>query len=155
MHRFRIQNKLAPKYLLPNFTSVSAAHSHNTRGSEYNFVLSRDLSRSQSSFSFVSIKHWNSLPTSIKSIGEFRVFKRKLKEFLISQYNWFYGFCRTDFPCKWFWLFTILRFYSYFSCYEFLLSRTPLEKSCLIRLSWAIHETGSLQFRCNLCMFLN
>ena len=42
MHLFRIRNKLAPKYLLPNFTSISAAHSHNTRGSEYNFVLSRD-----------------------------------------------------------------------------------------------------------------
>ena len=87
LHIFRIRNKLAPKYLLPNFTLISAAHSHNTRGSGYNFVLSRDLSRSQSSFSFVSIKHWNSLPTSIKSIGEFRVFKKKLKEFLISQYD--------------------------------------------------------------------
>ena len=89
-HLFRIRNNLAPSYLLPNFTSISAVHSHNTRGSEFNFTLSRDLSQSQNGFAFTAIKHWNSLPNSIKSITEFRVFKRKLKEFLLSQYKWFY-----------------------------------------------------------------
>ena len=86
-HLFRIRNKLAPSYLLPNFTSIAAVHSHNTRGSEFNFTLSRDLSQSQNGFAFTAIKHWNSLSNSIKSITEFRVFKRKLKEFLLSQYK--------------------------------------------------------------------
>ena len=86
-HLFRIRNKLAPKYLLPNFTAVSAAHSHNTRGSDFNFTVSRELSLSRNGFSFTAIKHWNKLPNEIKCIDELRVFKRKLKQFFISQYD--------------------------------------------------------------------
>ena len=87
MHLFRIRNKLAPRYLLPNFTAVSASHSHNTRGSEYNFSISRELSLSQSSFAFSAIKYWNGLPNSIKCIESFQVFRRKLKQFLFEQYT--------------------------------------------------------------------
>ena len=86
-HLFRIRHGIAPRYLMPNFTAISAAHSHNTRGSGFNFQLSRDLALSTNSFSFTSIKQWNDLPNSIKSIDSFHVFKRKLKEFLINQYN--------------------------------------------------------------------
>ena len=86
-HIFRIRHKLAPSYLLPNFRSVSEAHTHNTRGSGFNFVLSRELSLSPTSFAFLAIKQWNELPSSLKSIAEYRVFKRKLKEFFISQYD--------------------------------------------------------------------
>ena len=86
MHLFRIRNRLAPKYLLPNFTAISASHSHNTRGSEYNFTISRELSLSQNGFAFSAIKFWNSLPNSIKCIESFQVFRRTLKQFLIEQY---------------------------------------------------------------------
>ena len=86
MHLFRIRNKLAPRYLLPNFTAVSASHSHNTRGSGYNFSISRELSLSQNSFAFTAIKYWNSLPNSIKCIEGYQVFRRKLKQFLFEQY---------------------------------------------------------------------
>ena len=86
-HLFRIRHKLAPGYLLHNFKSISDAHTHNTRGSSFNYVLSRELSLSPTSFSFLAIKQWNELPNDIKSISEFRVFKRKLKEFFISQYD--------------------------------------------------------------------
>ena len=86
-HLFRIRHKLAPSYLLQNFKSISDAHTHNTRGSNVNYVLSRELSLSPTSFSFLAIKQWNELPNDIKSIREFRVFKRKLKEFFISQYD--------------------------------------------------------------------
>ena len=82
-HLFRIRHKLAPAYLLPNFKLVSAAHTYNTRSSSHIFHLSRDFS---DGFAFTAIKQWNELPDDIKSITEFRVFKRRLKEFLISQY---------------------------------------------------------------------
>ena len=86
-HIFRIRHRLAPSYLLHNFKAISDAHTHNTRGSNFNYVLSRELSLSPTSFSFLAIKQWNELPNDIKSISEFRVFKRKLKEFFISQYD--------------------------------------------------------------------
>ena len=84
---FRIRHNLAPTYLLPNFCSISSVHSHNTRGSSFNFQLSRELSLSPSSFAFTAIKQWNSLPNNLKDIHEFRVFKRKLKQFLVEQYD--------------------------------------------------------------------
>ena len=85
-HLFRIRNRLAPKYPLPNFTAISASHSHNTRGSEYNFTISRELSLSQNSFAFSAIKYWNSLPNGIKCIDSFQVFKRTLKQYLLERY---------------------------------------------------------------------
>ena len=87
MHLFRVRNKLAPSYLLPNFRFISEIHSHNTRGSSCNFQLSRDLASSPNGFAFTSIKLWNNLPNSLKSLNEFRVFKRRLKLYLISQYE--------------------------------------------------------------------
>ena len=86
-HLFRVRHKLAPSYLMPNFKLITEAHTHNTRGSNHNFVLSRQLSFSSNSFAFQAIKQWNDLPVNIKSISEFRVFKRKLKQFLFSQYD--------------------------------------------------------------------
>ena len=77
-------------YLLPNFKFISEIHSHITQGSSCNFQLSRDLASSPNGFAFTSIKLWNNLPNSLKSLNEFRVFKRRLKLYLISQYEWFY-----------------------------------------------------------------
>ena len=120
-HLFRIRNRLAPNYLLPNFTAISTAHSHNTRGSGFNFVLSCELSLSQSSFAFTAIKHWNSLP----NIVEFWVFKRKLKQSFISQYDWLLLLLLDGF-FLWKWLGTC--FYILMLLWIFYM-RTPLEKS--------------------------
>ena len=89
-HLFRIWYKLAPTYLLPNFKSVSDAHTHNTRGSSHNFHLSRQLSLSPNSFSFTAIRQWNELPSNLKAIDSFQVFKCKLKQFLLNQYTPFF-----------------------------------------------------------------
>ena len=85
MHLFRIRHKLAPAYLMSNFKAVSTAHSHDTRGSHLNFVLPHYLSKSPNSFSFTAIKHWNALPNDLKEINIFRVFKQRLKSYLLSK----------------------------------------------------------------------
>ena len=86
-HLFRVRHGLAPRYIMTNFRSLALSHSHNTRGQEFNFHLSKDCSLSSSSFMFTAAKHWNSLPTSLKSISVFRVFKKRLREFLLSRYT--------------------------------------------------------------------
>ena len=87
-HLFLIRHNLAPAYLMPNFNLISSAHSYNTRGSNNNFCLTRDLSLFSNGFAYTAIKQWNSLPEDIKSIDQFKVFKRKLKQYLILQYEW-------------------------------------------------------------------
>ena len=91
-HLFRIRHKLAPKYLLLNFKFVCDTHTHFTRGSSYNFHLSRDLSLSPNGSSFSAVSQWNAVPNSLKSIDNFRVFKFKLKQYFLAQYGRFYFF---------------------------------------------------------------
>ena len=52
-----------------------------------NFAVSRELSLSQNGFAFTAIKHWNSLPSDLKSINNIRVFKQRLKQFLFTRYD--------------------------------------------------------------------
>ena len=84
---FKIRKDLAPSYLIPNFVSVSDTHSHNTRGSNFNFRLPRSLSLAPTTFAFTAIKDWNSLPNSVKEIDLLPSFKRKLKDYLFSRYS--------------------------------------------------------------------
>ena len=86
-HLFRVRHDLAPRYIMSNFQSLSSSHTHNTRGKEFNFRLSKENSLSPSSFMFTAAKEWNSLPNCLKSISDFRVFKRKLREYLLSRYD--------------------------------------------------------------------
>ena len=83
----KIRNDLAPRYLVPNFVSISDTHSHNTRGSNLNFRLPRSLSLAPTTFAFTAIKDWNSLPNFVKEINALSSFKRKLKEYLLSRYT--------------------------------------------------------------------
>ena len=87
IHLFKICNKTAPSYLLSRFTFVSQTHSHNTRGSEHNFQLSRDLALAQNSFSFLASKEWNALPPELKDLKDLHVFKKRLKSHLFSHYD--------------------------------------------------------------------
>ena len=86
-HLFKIKHKTAPGYLNNDFTPVSSVHSHNTRASSQNFQLSRDLALSQNSFAFLAAKEWNKLPHDIKSLTDLRLFKKRLKLHLFSQYD--------------------------------------------------------------------
>ena len=87
LHIFRIRHSLAPRYLMSNFKAVSDAHTHNTRGSSFNYSISKELSLSPSTFSYTAIKAWNSLPNSLKSIDNLALFKRRLKEYFLSEYT--------------------------------------------------------------------
>ena len=87
LHIFRIRNGLAPRYLMTNFRSISDAHTHNTRGSDYNYFVSKNLARSQNSFAYTAIRSWNSLSVTLKSISDIHIFKRKLKTALLARYT--------------------------------------------------------------------
>ena len=84
VHVFKIRAGLAPNYLGRNLTPV--VHSHNTRGSKYNFQVSKELSQNSSSFCLNAAKQWNALPTSLKEIRSLPSFRSKLKNHLASSY---------------------------------------------------------------------
>ena len=87
LHLFRIRHDLAPGYLRSKFTMLSQSHSYNTRGSGHNYHISKEIARSPTAFAFLAVKQWNSLPSDIKDISSLVVFKKKLKEYLISSYD--------------------------------------------------------------------
>ena len=87
VHIFKVRHDLAPHYLLPNFVAISRAHTHLTRGSIFNYHVSRSLAMSTTSFAYTAVMNWNALPNQIKEIDSFKFFKRKLKEFLLSRYD--------------------------------------------------------------------
>lgn len=86
IHVFKIRQGTAPDYLISDFKAVTELHSHRTRGSLFNYNVSRDLANSPTSFAYTGIKHWNSLPSFLKEIKSEWIFKRKLKQFLTSDY---------------------------------------------------------------------
>ena len=89
-HVFKIRLGLAPDYLGQRFEPIAATHSHNTRGSSYNYRISRDLAQSRSGFAFTSIKEWNDLPMDVKKCSSLISFRTKLKEHLMSCYWYSY-----------------------------------------------------------------
>ena len=86
LHVFRIRHALAPTYLSTGFSRQSELHSHATRNCEYNFCLSKLVALAPTSFAFTSIQQWNALPSSLKEIVSFSLFKSKLRSYLLSKY---------------------------------------------------------------------
>ena len=89
IHLFKIKHGLSPNYLRTNILSVSDMHSYNTRGSSSNFHVPKSLSNAPSAFAFSCVRLWNGLPERIKLINSLIPFKRELKRFLLSSYDWF------------------------------------------------------------------
>ena len=71
-------------YLRKGFVLVSEAHGHNTRASGNGYHISRD--DVDGSFGFFGKKEWNTLPESIKTLGNIDLFKVKLKQYLMANY---------------------------------------------------------------------
>ena len=82
---FKIRMGKAPPYLATNFQPLSLSHAHNTRRSQYNYFVSKQLSRIPQSFAFTAIKHWNNLPHELKEVDKYETFKSRLKRYFLYQ----------------------------------------------------------------------
>ena len=80
VHVHKVVTGRAPEYLVKRFVPVQTTHTHNTRSSSYDFHISKEISRSPSSFSYTATKEWNALPNEIKAIGTEKLFRRKLHD---------------------------------------------------------------------------
>ena len=86
VHLFKIRTGSAPRYLISDFKLVSDSHVHATRASRFNYHLPKSLSLAPTTFTFTTIKLWNSLPTFLKEPMSLPSFKRRLKDYLLSRY---------------------------------------------------------------------
>ena len=84
-HVFNIFNGTSPDYMRENFIRMNSVHSHNTRGSIFNFQVPRVKSHSAKSFYCNAIKFWNSLPENIKSIHLKYKFKKDAKSHILTK----------------------------------------------------------------------
>jgi hypothetical protein len=82
-HMFNIYHGKAPHYLINMFTKNSSIH--RTRSSQSNFVVPRITWAEASSFFYLGVKDWNSLPTEIKLNRNKYVFKKLVKSHLLEQ----------------------------------------------------------------------
>ena len=84
LHVFRIRKGLAPPYLGRGFVKISAVHNYMTRGSAFDYHISRE--DVPGGFSYFSKIQWNSLPVNLKTIDSEAVFRVRLKRFLTDDY---------------------------------------------------------------------
>ena len=84
LHVFKIRKRMAPSYLCRSFAPVSSVHSHHTRGSMYDFHISRE--DIPGCFSYFGKNQWNNLPVELKSIDSIAIFKVRLKRYLLAEY---------------------------------------------------------------------
>ena len=86
MHVFKIKRGLAPTYMSRKFVPIRDTHMYNTRHSDFNYTISKQLANSLSSFSFTAVKLWNALPAAFKEIDSEASFRKRLKEHLMRDY---------------------------------------------------------------------
>ena len=88
LHVFKIHLGLAPPYLREGFVKVNAVHRYATRGSMSDYHVPRvgqgDVMHK--SFFVTGIREWNELPTALKKCISTSVFKKRLREHLLSFY---------------------------------------------------------------------
>ena len=83
---FKIRNGQAPSYLCDSFQNFSSVHRYNTRGSQSNYLVSKEDTASSvmmNSFTYTTKREWNSLPGVLKKITKLSNFKSKLRQFLM------------------------------------------------------------------------
>ena len=84
---FKVRMGQAPSYLSDCFQRFSTVHSYETRGSQSDYIVSREDTASSAmlnSFTYTAKKEWNRLPSSLKTIRKLEVFKSKLRDYLLA-----------------------------------------------------------------------
>ena len=79
VHRFVFDSKHLPEIYHHYFTFNAEIHTHNTRQLESLHTASWHSQLGKRNIKILGSNLWNSLPKSIRSIGNARIFKRKLK----------------------------------------------------------------------------
>ena len=69
------------------FITYNDAHIYNTRQANNLVPFFQRLSVSQRSITFAGPATWNQLPDDLRECGSFFLFKRRLKQFLLAQYD--------------------------------------------------------------------
>ena len=84
---FKINSTGSPSYLYNKLVKGSDTHERVTRNREFYTVPKHKSAMFQRSFSYNSVKVFNSFSSDIKSATSLTNFKLKLKNFIISQRN--------------------------------------------------------------------
>ena len=79
-HVYKIFYSNEHHYISNNFTRSSSIHGHETRNSQFNFVVPMRKGQIGNTFYYKGIQFWNSLPNHVKSVKTFSHFKRVLKQ---------------------------------------------------------------------------
>ena len=145
-----------PSYLIFWWIFQPRLRSLNLRRVDCYIFLADLDALSPTGFSFLAIKQWNALPNDIKSVTELRVFKRRLKEFFISQYDWYCWILSDGFlPCLRLWFVTLFHDFKIFyilSSYEFFVLKDPVGKKFFCDF-YGLSSEASFTFHCTVWFF--
>lgn len=81
-HLFKVFHDRAPAYLSLNFKKSQSQHQYGTRHAQYNFAVPMSRGPNRFNFSVDGVKHWNNLPSAIKSQTSRAQFKKHVKKHL-------------------------------------------------------------------------
>ena len=84
LHAYKIRSGCSARYLNQSFTPVPEIHTYNLRQSRFNFSLAHCVSP-MGTFIRDAIQDWNSLPAELKAASSLKLFKFRLKRFLLDQ----------------------------------------------------------------------
>ena len=85
IHKFIVNQHMFKEINKGNFST--STHPYSTRQSNLIESSFQRLSTTQKSIYYEGPKIWNSLPSSMKNIQDFNLFKKKLKNYYVSQYS--------------------------------------------------------------------
>ena len=79
---YKIDKKLAPKYLIEIFTNINQIHDHDIRQSQCNFALPKPNTNFMRKKHLVTGAHWSGIiyPVDVKSSETLNIFKNKIKK---------------------------------------------------------------------------